>query len=166
MGNGEGLSLEERITRLEDVEAIKQLKFEYARLCDAGYVGEGVGALFVDDGVWKNQQGWGEFHGPAEIAGFVTAQQPVMAWAHHALFNPVVKISDDGASATATWNSIVLATMVRTDDPNHKDAVFISGGYEDELVKVDGEWKFKLMNSIVHYVSNLDEGWVRQPLRQ
>ena len=166
MENGEGLSLDERITRLEDVEAIKQLKFEYARWCDAGYLGEGVGALFVDDGVWSSPQGWGEYHGPDEIAGFVTAQQPVITWAHHALFNPVVIISDDGASATATWNSMVLVTMVRTDDPDEKDAVIITGGYEDELVKVDGEWKFKVMSSIVHYVSNLDEGWVRQPLRQ
>ena len=166
MGNGERLSLEERITRLEDVEAIKHLKFEYARWCDDGYQGEGVGALFVDDGVWTSPQGWGTYHGPDEIAGFVTAQQPVMKWAHHALFNPVVTISDDGASATATWNSIILVTMVRTDAPDEQDAVIISGGYEDELVKVDGTWKFKLMSSIVHYVSNLDEGWVKQPLRQ
>ena len=166
MGNGNGLSLEERITRLEDIEAIKHLKYEYGHWCDIGYLGEGVGALFTDDGVWVNQQGWGEYQGPEAIAGFITAQQPVMKWAHHALFNPVVTISDDGASATATWNLIVVATMARSDDPGESDAVFISGGYEDELVKVDGAWKFKVMNSIVHYVSNLDEGWVKQPLRQ
>ena len=45
-------SLEERVQRLEDVEAIKVLKAEYCAYCDDHYDPDGIASLFVEHGVW------------------------------------------------------------------------------------------------------------------
>ena len=46
------MSLEERIQRLEDIEAIKQLKAEYCAYCDDGYNPDGIANLYTEDAVW------------------------------------------------------------------------------------------------------------------
>ena len=40
--------LEARVRRLEDIEAIKQLKARYCALCDAGYDADGIAPLFTE----------------------------------------------------------------------------------------------------------------------
>lgn len=40
-----------RLRRLEDAEAIRQLKARYCAACDAGHHGAAVAALFAPDGV-------------------------------------------------------------------------------------------------------------------
>ena len=44
------LSLEERITRLESIEEIRQLKARYAHYLDNGYDAHGIASLFAEDG--------------------------------------------------------------------------------------------------------------------
>ena len=41
-----------RLTRLEDVRAIEQLKYRYAGHCDDSYDPEGIASLFIEDGRW------------------------------------------------------------------------------------------------------------------
>ena len=45
-------ALERRIRRLEDLEAIKQLKARYAAYCDANYDADALADLFTSDAVW------------------------------------------------------------------------------------------------------------------
>ncbi|WP_413657989.1 nuclear transport factor 2 family protein [Paraburkholderia phenoliruptrix] len=49
---GARFTQEQRLTRLEDIEAIKYLKAQYAEHPDNGYDPEGVASLFVDDVLW------------------------------------------------------------------------------------------------------------------
>ncbi|VTJ03265.1 Uncharacterised protein [Streptococcus pneumoniae] len=44
--------LQARLTRLEDIKAIEELKYTYAGYCDNGYDPEGISSLFVEDGRW------------------------------------------------------------------------------------------------------------------
>ena len=44
--------LEASLRRLEDIEAIKQLKAQYCSYCDDQYDVEGLAGLFTDDAVW------------------------------------------------------------------------------------------------------------------
>ena len=46
-------ALEQRITRLEDLEAIKQLKARYCEICDDDHDPNRITTIFAEDGVWE-----------------------------------------------------------------------------------------------------------------
>src|SRR5260221_6833983 len=54
---GTPMDLEQRIARLEAIEEIKQLKAQYAQVCDDGYKPEGMVPLFTEDAVWADSSG-------------------------------------------------------------------------------------------------------------
>ena len=45
--------LEKRLTRMEDLEAIKQLKARYCEICDDDHNLTQITTLFVNDGIWE-----------------------------------------------------------------------------------------------------------------
>jgi transposase-like protein len=47
------LELERRVRALEDAEAIRNLKAEYAAFCDDQYNPDAIAALFTEDAVWQ-----------------------------------------------------------------------------------------------------------------
>ena len=51
--------LQERIRHLEDIEALRNLKAEYAAACDDNYDADRLAALFVEDATWK-ARAWGD----------------------------------------------------------------------------------------------------------
>jgi hypothetical protein len=156
--------LEERVGRLEDLEAIKNLKHQYARYCDSGYDANGFASLFVEDGIWDSNA-FGVYRGRDEIFDFIAGLREEILWALHYMVNPIIDIADDGLSARGTWILLEPATMGGLDGSSERDAVVITANYEDEFVKVDGEWRFKKVKAHFHQVSNLDQGWVKQPFR-
>ena len=58
--------LEARITRLEDIEAIKYLKALYCDICDDMHNPDRITSLFVEDGIWEIP-GYGKAQGHDEI---------------------------------------------------------------------------------------------------
>ena len=59
-------ALEQRITRLEDIEAIKNLKARYCDVCDDMHNPDRIGALFAADGIWESPD-FGQAKGPEAI---------------------------------------------------------------------------------------------------
>jgi hypothetical protein len=164
-GRRTGEPVEERIARLEDERAIIRLKHQYAKYCDEGYDADKFTTLFVEDSVWESNA-FGVYHGRDEIHGFIsTIGRDSIHWALHYMTNPIIEVADDGESARGTWLLLELATMAPVDGSGEKDAVLITANYEDDFVRVDGEWRFKKVKAQFHQVSNLDQGWVRQPFR-
>jgi hypothetical protein len=161
-GRRDNEPLEERIGRLEDIEAIKNLKHLYAHYCDKGYDADAMASLFVEDASWESNA-FGVYHGAKEIHGFISEIGNEILWALHYMVNPVIDLADDGQTATGTWILLEPATM--TADGDGRDAVVITAKYEDEFVKVGDEWRFKRVKAHFFQVSNLDQGWVRQPFR-
>src|SRR5262245_54135314 len=45
--------LEQRLTRIEDIEAIKQLKARYCAIADEDHNPDKITTLFVEDGIWE-----------------------------------------------------------------------------------------------------------------
>lgn len=165
MGARTGQPLEQRISRLEDVEAIKNLKAQYALYCDNGYDADGLVSLFVDDAAWESNA-FGTYHGKQEIHGFLTTlADESIKWALHYMISPVVDVAEDGNSARGRWYLLELGTLVGLDNPSTRDPVIMTANYDDEFVKVDGEWKFARVKVHFHQVSNLADGWVKQPFR-
>ena len=156
--------LEQRIARIEDVEAIKRLKAKYAEYCDNGYNAEGMASLFTEDGVWDGNV-FGTHQGREAIRKHIESFHPVILWALHFMVCPVIDVAPDGQTARGKWYLFEPATFAGLDDPNAKDAVIITARYDDEFVKQDGRWWFKKVGAHFDQISNLDQGWVKQPFR-
>jgi hypothetical protein len=67
--------LERRMTRIEDREAIKELKARYCAVCDDDHNPDSITTLFVEDGIWEGGD-FGKAQGHAAIRQlFQTFQQ-------------------------------------------------------------------------------------------
>jgi hypothetical protein len=157
--------LETRIQRLEDKEAIRDLKMAYAKLCDEGYDAEGIVALFAEntDVEWVSDV-FGTHEGRDGIHRWFDNVDEEIRWALHLMINPVIDVAPDGQSAKGSFYLLELATMSAPDggDP---DAVIMTGKYQDDFVKEGGTWRFKRIEVNFEQVSNLDQGWVKQQFR-
>ena len=145
--------LEARIRRLEDIEAIKKLKATFAYLIDTGDW-QGAANLFTEDAI-LDSGALGHCEGKAEIAKFLRDNLPqIFSFTVHMYHNPVIEVK--GGKATGEWYYKVPATHASTNR-----ALWVVGKYEDEYVKVGGEWKFKTWVSKTCFATPYDEGWVK-----
>ena len=163
-GRRTGEAIEERLARLEDVEAIKNLKARYAYYCDHGYDADGMVSLFVEDSLWTSNS-FGTYRGRPAIHEFQSKISSEILWALHFMICPGVNISDDGQTASGSWYLIEFATMTRPPGDDLKDAVVMTAVYNDTFVREEGEWRFKTVSVEFHQVSDLDKGWVLQKFR-
>ena len=157
--------LARRLTRLEDIRAIEQLKYRYAAYCDDQYDPEGIASCFVEDGRWVVDGEGGSMTGHDEIKAHFRALAEKITWALHHVIAPRVELSADGQSATGYFYLLCLCTIESVDDPAEKDPVILTVHYTDQFVKRDGTWYFQELLGKTHQVSNWDQGWVKQPFR-
>jgi uncharacterized protein (TIGR02246 family) len=131
------VNVDERLQRLEDVEAIRRLMLEYRRCLDAKDI-RGYAGLFAAEGEFVA----GDMHatGPQEIFEVVDGMRgtlltdrggvdvPVVA-------NPTIDVDGDRATAESMWIYIL-----RGDG----DVPVLSkiGSYHDVLTREDGRWRF------------------------
>jgi hypothetical protein len=139
-----GVSTEERLRRLEDLEQIRQLFVEYKRVLDkqdfAAY-----GALFAADGefIATPQEGLQQARGPAAIQALVEAMPGSLLGSapgddFHVVINPLIELDADDpdrARAGVTW-----LYVVKGDDG--LPALCKLGHYDDQLIREAGRWRF------------------------
>ena len=77
------MTLEERVDRLESVEAIRKLKAVYCMYCDAKYDPEGICSLFAEDGVWDGGVSFGRYEGHEQIRNFFKRISSDIVFAAH-----------------------------------------------------------------------------------
>ena len=146
-------SLQERVDRLEAIEAIKQLKYVYMDHCDNGYRPNEIGRLFVEDAVWDGGD-FGRYEGRAAIEAFFAHISSDIVFAAHLALNPIIEVS--GERATARWRLIMPATMMID---GAKQSRWILGDYRDVCVRRDGRWLFKDVNFFVNFNAPIADGW-------
>jgi uncharacterized protein (TIGR02246 family) len=131
------MSAEERLRRLEDVEAIQRLMLDYRACLDAKDI-RGYAALFAADGEFIA----GEMRatGPEEIFALVDGMRGTLLTDRggddvHIVANPTIDVDGDRATADSMW-----IYVVRGED----DAPVLSkiGRYHDVLTREDGRWRF------------------------
>ena len=127
--------LNARMTRIEDIEAIKQLKALYCEICDDDHNPDRITTIFTEDGIWEGR-GIGTAEGHAEIRALFERFQQMMSFSQHMTMNP--RITVEGDTAKGTWYFFGPFTF-----RENNQAKWQATRYHEEYAKVDGTWKIK-----------------------
>lgn len=127
-------AIEQRVARLEAIEAVKQLKYRYFRACDRKQP-EVVRACFAPGEIDLQYGRIGNFTNRDDMVAVFTelACQPHIVEMHHGQ-NPEVTIVD-ADNATATWG--LYYYMI---DTRRSLVTQLGGFYDDAYVRRDGGW--------------------------
>ena len=94
------LTLEQRVQRIEDAEAIRRLRYEY---CEYGnlYDAERFAALFAPGATWDGGDAFGRQEGLEQIEQMVRDAGERIRFSAHYIMNELIDV--DGDSATGRW---------------------------------------------------------------
>jgi hypothetical protein len=147
--------LARKLQLLEDLEAIKTLKYQYCAFCDDHYNADGIAGLFVEDGIWDGGD-FGYCVGPAAIRKFFIAAPKGLSFAAHQVMNPILKV--DGDHATGEWKLLQPCT---TETRNGPRAMWLAANYNDTYVRTPSGWKFQSLKVTSLFFTPHDDGWVK-----
>jgi len=133
-------SIEARLQRLEDLEAIRRLLLDYRRHLD-GKDFRAYADLFAADGEFIAGPRDGiSARGPEGIFALVDGMRGTLLTDRggddvHVAVNEVIELDGDRATVTSTWVYLIRG---EADQPE----VSKIGHYEDVVTREDGRWKF------------------------
>ena len=143
--------IEERLARLEDIEAIRLLKARYARFCDDDYNPEALAPLFTENAIWDGGP-LGRFEGREAIRTFFSNAASVMPYAIHHVTNPEIEVAGDRAEGRwLLWQPCVHA--------EGDQALWMAGAYHDQYRREAGEWRFADVQITLKMLSPYEAGW-------
>lgn len=131
------ITLAERIDRLEQIEALKQLKYRYCAAVDANYDADAIASMFTEDGVWDGGD-LGYYSGREAIRQSFMEPNASVRWMRHGVINPIIDITND--QARCQW---YMWLPKITSDGTSKS--FQGGTHIDQCRRVDGRWLFQYM---------------------
>lgn len=131
------MTLEERITRLEDIEAIRYLQAKYQRCLDTRDF-DGIASCFADD--VKSAYGNGDmsFEGKQAVIGFLVKSMTLDMPSTHLIHGGEIDV--EGETAQAKWYLEDFLMLEAYGLVIHGAAV-----YENTYAKVDGKWLIKVI---------------------
>ena len=157
--------LEARIAKIEDVEEIKKLMWNYTYWLDYGEFDKMIDC-FSDDARLDVQTRGQPGEGEAAITYACEGREALIEFynlvrhekdrfsASHLILNPVVEV--DGDKATGIFYLLEPTAIVR--------AMWGHGRYDMEFVRVGGEWKISVFGFLWNFNTPYEEGWVKTPL--
>jgi len=148
-----GTDLERRIAQLEDIEAIKKLKASYCLHVDHANE-EGWVSLFTQDAIWDSDK-FGRFEGREAIRGLFRQIPEFLHFAIHYVMNPIIEVHGD--HATGIWYLLEPCTFAK-----EKQATWGAARYDEEYVKVGGQWKFKRLKLSSWFWAAFEQGWAKR----
>jgi hypothetical protein len=153
-------TLEQRIKRLEDIEAIRLLVGRYAHGADRNNDPQIMGALLADDAVWE-APGFGRYEGRDEITRqLARIGREEILWSLHYMVSPVIEVAPSGQSSRCHWYLWELAKMPGGDGAQSH---WIGGCYHSELIETAAGWRFSHVLLNLKLNSRYSEGWQSQP---
>lgn len=150
--------LARRITVLEDIDAIKKLKARYCAVCDDDHNPDKITTLFAEDGIWEGADGIGRHQGHAAIRRLFEGFRERISFSQHNVMNPIIEVN--GETAHGSWYFIGPFTFRKGNR-----AYWLAARYEDDYVKVNGEWKFKHLRAIGRMAAPYEKGWAQPPTK-
>lgn len=141
-----GVALAQQNSYADDRARIENLSNHYMAAVDAGDI-DTVMETWAEDGVldWVGgvEHGKEEIHeamanfGGAGIMGSLPADATERPRTRHQIINHVINVDGDTATSFAYWFAMTNRTT------HGQIELLYMGHYEDELARIDGEWKFK-----------------------
>src|SRR5215213_5734284 len=125
-------TLAERIDRLEQIEALKQLKYRYCAAVDANYDAAAIASMFTEDGVWDGEA-LGYFSGRDAIHKCFMEPNSSVLWMSHTVVNPIIDITGD--RARCQW--YMWLPKITNDGTSRS---FQGGTHVDQCRRVEGQW--------------------------
>ena len=144
--------LERRITVLEDIEAIKRLKARYCAICDDDHNPDQIATVFAEDGIWEGGD-FGKAQGHKAIRELFEGFRQLISFSQHNLMNPIIEV--EGNRAKGTWYLMGPFTFRQNNE-----AKWLAARYDDDYVKINGEWKYKHLRAIIRMAAPYQKGWV------
>ena len=138
--------LQQRITRLEDIEAIKQLKARYSHICDDLHNPDTIASVFAEDGIWESED-FGKAVGHQEIRDLFKGFRNMFTFSQHNMMNPVIEINGD--RATGIWYIMGPWTLKAGDKET-----WMALRYDDDYVKTNGEWKYQHLRVVLRMTAD------------
>lgn len=132
----ESARIQTSLGRLEDLEAIKRLKYKYLRCVDTKSL-TGLAECFTEDATTSYEGGKHSLTGREAIMRFFQTDNFRQIVTMHNVHHPEIEITG-AATARATWALEDYVIDVKANWSLHGSAF-----YEDEYVKADGQWKIK-----------------------
>lgn len=146
------MDLEERVTRIEDMESIKQLKARYCEICDEDHNPELITSIFTRDGVWEGE-GIGRAQGHAEIRTLFKGFQKAIKFSQHMVQNPIIEI--DGPAALGRWYFFGTFKYYKGDQARWQAA-----RYHEKYQKLEGDWFISHLKVMPPVMSvKYEKGW-------
>jgi hypothetical protein len=121
---------------LQEIEAIKRLKYRYMRCLDQKRWAE-LATCFTEDATSAYSDGAYAFDGRDAIMAFLESAMPATMLTSHRVHHPEIDLTGPG-SATGVWalDDVVIETAGGF-------TIRGSGFYRDEYAKVAGEWRIR-----------------------
>jgi hypothetical protein len=146
------MDIEARITRLEDIESIRQLKARYCEICDDNHNTAEIVNIFTADGIWEGA-GIGRAQGHEEIQALFQSFQKSISFSQHMVQNPIIEVN--GETASARWYFFGMFTYYTKAQKRWQAA-----RYHEDYQKINGEWKIKHLKIAEPVVSaRYETGW-------
>jgi hypothetical protein len=162
------LATEQRLSRLEDIQAIGVAKARYLRACDRKQP-DLVRACFTDNAI-IDFEGFPQFSNPDDFVAIFTEWgcRPNIVDMHH-MQNPIIELI--GPETAKGWFDLFFF-QIDTDTGLHTQ---LAVNYDDDFQRIDGEWRIsrslsrrRLTVTVWSAWSLLDDptGLARQPQRE
>lgn len=138
-------AIEQRINYLEEIEAIKKLKYGYADGCDDIFCRNKVESLlnlFTSNAVWDVGE-FGKYSGKKEIEGCLREIRKTFIYAMHYFMNPRIEVN--GKRANGRWYMLAIYTNVEARD------IILAGSEDDQYKKVNGQWLVSHMKLNINF---------------
>jgi len=125
------------LRKLRDIEAIKQVKYRYFRCLDSKRWDE-MKECFAEDAETDWASGKWQFQGVDAIVQFLSKTLPYNRITMHQGHHPEIELTSD-TTARGKWS---LQDYII----DNKGNLYLMGAsfYNDEYVKVNGDWKIKV----------------------
>jgi len=145
--------LAEKIQRLEDLEAIKQLKYKYSLGCDQAINIKDDSLLltvFTPEIVWDGGD-FGKVEGLEGMKALAKGMPEQIKFTYHYFTNPILELAGD--TATGHWNLWGIYTFADGND------MVLSAIEEDVYKKTDGKWLIDKLTVKTAFLAPYKEGW-------
>lgn len=150
-------TLQQRIQRLEDIQAIKNLKRRYMFLVNMVRYDDLMDTFtedaIIDYGVFGLYKG-------REVREYLTSDvgKQTLRFGIHHLHSPLIEFVND-TLATGIWE---IQSMVELKAVGQ--AYWMAGYFTDEYVKENGQWKQSKLKINWQIITEYERGWGKQPL--